>query len=156
MMAWVRAIEMKFQTQAQQICYEKVERWMEEMFSDIPWEKLDEPGFGLFMGSAWVEVHIYDWDEDDSLINVRSVVVTGAELTQDLLLYLLRENDELQFGAFAISSAGEILFQHTIVGSTCDPGELEASVREVLELADEYDDRITVRWGGQRALERGL
>ena len=145
---------MEFQTQAQQICYEKVEGWMQELFSDTPWEKLDEPGVGLFMGSAWVEVHIYPWDLDDSIINVKSVVVTGAELTQDLLLYLLRENDELQFGAFAVSQKGEILFQHTIVGSTCDPTELEASVREVLELADEYDDRITVRWGGQRALER--
>lgn len=147
---------MEFRTQAQQICYEKVEGWMGDLFSDTPWEKLDEAGFGLFMGSAWVEVQIYPWDEDDSIINVKSVVVTGAELTQDLLLYLLRENDELQFGAFAISPKGEILFQHTIVGSTCDPGELEASVREVLELADEYDDRITVRWGGQRALERDL
>jgi len=53
-----------------------------------------------------------------------------------------------------LNEAGDVLFQHTIVGSTCDPAELEASVREVLEIADDYDDKIVSRWGGQRELDR--
>jgi len=144
---------MEFQTQAQKDCHEKVSAWMDELFSRIPWEKLDVPGFGFFMGSAWVEVKIHPWNED-TVINVRSAVVTGATLTPELQNFLLRENAELGFGAFSIDQDGKILLEHTIVGSTCDPNELEASVMAVLETADEYDDEIVARWGGQRALDQ--
>lgn len=145
---------MQFETSAQSQCYEKVIRWMDELFEDIPWETLDCPGVGLFMGSAWVEVRIFPWDEDDATINVRSTVVTEANLTLELQNFLLRTNTDLQFGAFSIDGDGNILFGHTIVGSTCDPDELEASVMAVLQTADEYDDEIVMRWGGQRALDR--
>ncbi|MEM8543438.1 MAG: YbjN domain-containing protein [Cyanobacteria bacterium P01_H01_bin.119] len=145
---------MEFETEAQKACYEKVAGWMSQLFTNIPWENLDEPGFGLFMGSAWVEVNIYPWGNDDSVINVRSTVVSGARLSSDLLRFLLQENDTLRFGAFAVNEQGDILFEHTIVGSTCDPQELEASAIEVLETADEYDDQIVADYGGDRALDR--
>lgn len=145
---------MEFETKAQKACYDKISGWMEKLFIDIPWEKLDGPGFGLFMGSAWVEVNVYPWGDDDAVINVCSTVVSGAKLTNELLQFLLRENDTLRFGAFAINDEGDILFAHTIVGSTCDPQELEASATEVLEIADDYDDQIVARYGGDRALDR--
>ena len=144
---------MEFETPAQQFCYQRISVWMEEFFSDIPWEKLDEPGFGLFMGSAWVEVHIHPWEED-SIINTRSTVVTGAQLNPELLDFLLRQNNNLMFGSFAVDNEGNIVFGHTILGSTCDPEQLETYVIAVLEAADEYDDYIVSRWGGQRALDQ--
>ena len=145
---------MEFQTQAQQDCYEKLNQWMGKLFSDIPWERLDVPGFGLFMGSAWVEIRILPWNgDDDTVINVRSKVVTGTQQTPELQNFLLRENAERCFGAFSIDSNGDVLFEHTIVGSTCDPKELETSAIAVLEAADEYDDRIVGLWGGKRALD---
>ncbi|MGK7891000.1 MAG: YbjN domain-containing protein [Leptolyngbyaceae cyanobacterium] len=146
---------MEFETAAQKRCHDKVAQWMDTLFSDVPWEPLDqEPGFSLFMGSALAEVHIYPWGDDDSVVNISSLVVSGADLSCDLQTFLLQENDQLRFGAFALNEAGDVLFQHTIVGSTCDPTELEASVREVLEIADDYDDKIVARWGGQRELDR--
>jgi hypothetical protein len=145
---------MEFETTAQEDCYTRVGAWIEELFSDMPWERLDIPGFGLVMGSAWVEVHVHPWDDEGSLINVRSTVVRGAKLTPECLDFLLRENDKALFGAFSLGMGGDIQFEHTIVGSTCDPEELEASVIAVLETADEYDDRIVARWGGERALDR--
>ena len=145
---------MEFETAAQKVCHNKISLWMNELFADVPWEALDdEPGFGLFMGSAWAEVHVYPWGDDDSVVNIRSTVVSGADLSCDLQNFLLRENAELRFGAFALNESGDVLFEHTIVGSTCDPAELEASVREVLETADDYDDKIVERWGGERALD---
>ncbi|WP_404784027.1 T3SS (YopN, CesT) and YbjN peptide-binding chaperone 1 [Altericista sp. CCNU0014] len=144
---------MDFQSPVQEKHYTKVSGWMRPLFGDIPWEKLDEPGFGLFMGSAWVEVRILPWKED-TVVNVRSTVVSDATLTADLLNYLLRENHEMRFGAFSVSKDGDILFEHTIVGSTIDKRELEASVIAVLEIADKYDDEIVARWGGKRALDK--
>ena len=144
---------MEFLTPAQQQCYTRVSIWVEEFFSHIPWEKLDEPGFGLFMGSAWVEIRILPWNED-TVINIRSTVVSGAHLTPELLHFLLRQNAQLLFGAFSLSADDNIQFEHTIVGSTCDVEELQASVLTVLDVADHYDDRIVARWGGERALDR--
>lgn len=144
---------MDFQTQAQQDCFNKVVGWMDDLFGHIPWEKLDEPGVGLFMGSAWVEVRLYPWQED-IVINIRSNVVSGAKLDSALQTFLLRENAAPRFGAFSVDAADNIFFEHTIVGSTCDPEELEASVLAVLEAADDYDDKIVERWGGQRALDK--
>jgi hypothetical protein len=144
---------MDFQSSMQEKLYTKVSGWMKPLFGDIPWETLDEPGFGLFMGSAWVEVRILPW-RDDAVVNVRSTVVSDVTLTMELLNYLLRENHEMRFGAFSVSQNGDILFEHTIVGSTIDKKELETSVIAVLEIADKYDDEIVTRWGGKRALDK--
>jgi Putative bacterial sensory transduction regulator len=144
---------MDFQNAIQEKHYTKILGWMRPLFGDIPWEKLDEPGVGLFMGSAWVEVRILPW-KDDTVVNVRSTVVSDVTLTMDLLNYLLRENHEMRFGAFSVSNVGDIFFEHTIVGSTIDKKELEASVITVLEVSDTYDDEIVARWGGKRALDK--
>ena len=99
-----------------------------------------------------MEVRIYPWGKD-SIINTHSTVVIGAELKSDLLEFLLRANSNMQFGGFALDGDGNILFQHSIVGSTCDPNELEESVLAVLEVADDYDDKIVELWGGKRGLD---
>ncbi|MDX2255013.1 MAG: YbjN domain-containing protein [Pseudanabaenaceae cyanobacterium bins.39] len=145
---------MKFATRAQEICYEKILTWMQEIFERCPCARQDFPGVGIFVGSALVEVLIYPWDGNDAVINVRSYVVVGANLQPDLMRYLLEENAKMVFGAFGISSDNEILFEHSIVGSTCDKKELEASVKAVMQIADDYDDKIVDRWGGKRALDR--
>lgn len=145
---------LKFETTAQKACYEKVVTWMQVIFGKCPCARQDVPGLGIFIGSALVEVLVFPWNIDDAIINTRSYVVVGAELTPDLLRYLLEENAKMIFGAFGVSPDSEILFEHSIVGSTCDLKELEASVKAVMEIADAYDDRIVDRWGGKRALDR--
>lgn len=137
----------------QQKTLDKVSTWIQSKFEHVPHEPLDEPGFGLFMGSAWVEVKVQPWKED-TIINVSSSVVSGANVDFDLLNFLLQENDELVFGAFSMDEGGTVRFQHTIVGSTCDPEEFQASVEAVLEVADDYDDQIVEKWGGERALDK--
>ncbi|MEO0947634.1 MAG: YbjN domain-containing protein [Cyanobacteria bacterium J06641_5] len=141
------------QNPAQQACYMKIAGWMDELFGDIAWEQQGDNGFRLFMGSAWVEVLIMPF-QNDAVIHVRSTVVDGVEASSSLQAFLLHKNAELLFGGFAIDPSGNILFRHSIVGSTCDPIELKTSVENVLATADLYDDRIVDLWGGQRALDR--
>ncbi|MGB3513367.1 MAG: YbjN domain-containing protein [Microcoleaceae cyanobacterium] len=124
---------------------------MKELFRDYPWEKLDDLGFSIFFGSAWVEVRVYPWG-NDSIINTCSTVVIEAELKPDLLEFLLRSNAKVQFGGFSLDTEGNILFEHSIVGSTCDQNEFEESALAVLEVADDYDDRIFELWGGKLGL----
>ena len=145
---------MKFETAMQEACYDKVSTWMRELYGKFPCPRHDAPELTLFMGSALIEVLVHPWNGDDAIISARSSVVTGVELTPDLMRFLLRENSDMRFGAFGVNDRGDIIFEHSIVGSTCDRPELEASVNAVLAIADDYDDKIVERWGGMRALDR--
>jgi hypothetical protein len=145
---------MNFENEAQKATYEKILPWMQEMFGDFVGKRMEIPEFGVRVGSAFAQTAIYPMGEDDSVISTRAYVVTGVDLTADLMHFLLRENDRMTFGAFGIDQDGDIFFEHTIVGSTCDQPELKTSVSSVVLIADEYDDLIVEKWGGERAVDR--
>jgi len=145
---------MEFKTAAQKACYDKVASWMKELFGELVLMRGDAPIMGVMMGSAFAQVAVQPWGDDNATIVTRAYLVTGAELTPDLMRYLLRENADMRFGAFGVDQDGDILFEHSIVGSSCDKGELKASVLAVLATADKYDDEIVARWGGERMLDR--
>jgi hypothetical protein len=145
---------MEFKTPAQQACYEKVLPWMKEIFGDFATPREDMPIITVYVGSAIAQVGVFSWGENDATVTSRAYVVTGADLTADLMKYLLNETADMRFGGFGLDSEGDILFQHAIVGSRADKEELRASVMAVIITADEYDDKIVARWGGQRALDR--
>jgi hypothetical protein len=47
-----------------------------------------------------------------------------------------------------------IIFSHTLLGGpTLDAEELTTTIRDVAIIADEYDDRIAARYGGQTMQE---
>jgi hypothetical protein len=145
---------MQFETPAQEACYNTVALWMHELFGKFPCARQDTPGLGLFMGSALVEVLVFPWEADDAIVNIRSFVATDTKVTPTLMQFLLEENAKMVFGAFGIDSMGDVLFEYTILGSSFNKKELDTSVRAVLDVADQYDDKIVEQWGGRRALER--
>jgi len=145
---------MEFKTEAQKTCYEKVAVWMTEIFGEFSRTVDDAPVFIVNHGSAIVQVRVSAWSDDDAVINCRSYVVSKAELTPDLMRYLLNANDDFRFGAFGVDDDGDIFLAHSIVGSTCSKNELKTSAIAIVNTADKYDDEIVSRWGGQRALDR--
>jgi hypothetical protein len=47
-----------------------------------------------------------------------------------------------------------ILFTHTFLGGhTLDPEVLQATLRDVALIADEYDDKLMKKYGGQRMMD---
>jgi hypothetical protein len=142
---------MEFKTKGQQACYEKVATLLEKLFGELAIPRPQGPGWGISMGSSFTQVWIGTWGEDDALIQVRAYVVMGAEVTPDLMEFLLKENDKMIFGAFGLDNDKDIFFEHTILGSSCDKSTLKASVMSVINNADQYDDQIVSRWGGRRA-----
>ncbi|MBI4409723.1 MAG: YbjN domain-containing protein [Gemmatimonadetes bacterium] len=147
---------MHFLTESQRRCYEKIVPWMVETFGPATFVHDAAPALTVMVGSAFAHTAVHPWGSDDAVINTRAFVVSGAELTAELTHYLLRQNADMLFGAFGLDAEGYIVFEHTIVGSTCDKEELRASVLAVVRTADEYDDQIVARWGGQRALDQAL
>ena len=145
---------MEFETEAQRACYEKVLPWVTDLFGGSVLRKPDRPVLGVMHGSAFAQVGVLPWGEEEAIITTRAYVVTGVDLTPELMRYLLAENAGMRFGAFGLDDEGDIIFEHSIVGSTCDQKELEASVVHVARTADEFDDKIVSRWGGERALDQ--
>jgi hypothetical protein len=146
---------MQFETKKHEEVYTQINSWMKEIFGeDLVLVREDAPVFGVRFGSAFIQVSVYPWGEDETTITTRAYVVYGAEMNLELAKYLLRKNEEMRFGAFGIDPDGDIEFEHTIVGSTVQPAELKASVYTVMKVADQYDDEIVAKWGGQRALDR--
>lgn len=145
---------MEFQTSAQQKCYERIAPWMQELFGDSAVAFEDEPLFIITIGSAVASTRVIPWGDDEALITTRAYVVTNVEITPELSYYLLRANDGIYFGRFALDGEDDVVFEHSLVGSTCDRIELKHSVTTVVRLADDYDDELVARWGGKRALDR--
>jgi hypothetical protein len=146
---------MEFKTEAHRACYEKIGQWLRELQGeDNVRPRTDSTMFGIGRGSAYITVLVWPNGEQDAWVSTRSWVVTKVELTPDLMKYLLRKNYDMTLGAFGIDDAGDIFFEHTILGSSCDKEELRASVGMVSFIADKYDDEIVGRWGGERSVDR--
>lgn len=144
---------MEFQNEVQQQVYERIGPWLTELFGEAAKPRTDLPAFGVRGDSGYVTVYVWPWGEDEAYVLTRAYVASGAKIDEDLLRFLLHKNTEFTFGAFGLDDDGDILFEHSIVGSRCDLEELRASVRAVLYTADKYDDEIVAKWGGRRALD---
>jgi hypothetical protein len=145
---------MEFESDAQRICYKNVSVWLREIFGEFVFDREDAPILAIQKGSALAEIGVFPWRDDDAVVSVRSWVVTGCDIRPDLLDFLLKENNKFLFGAFGLDDVNQIFIQHSIVGSTCDKPELRASVMAVAAMADDYDDVIVSRWGGETAQDR--
>ncbi|NJK79350.1 MAG: YbjN domain-containing protein [Chloroflexaceae bacterium] len=141
----------EFISPAQHLAYDKIAPWMKEIFGSAAKEHPDIPVFGVSLGSAFAVVQVAAW-QNDARIVVRAYLTTGTELTADLLRELLRRNDTLPFGAFGVDESGDVFIQHSAVGSTCDKLELGSIVMSVLQTADDADDDLIERYGGEMAL----
>jgi hypothetical protein len=145
---------MDFKTEAHEQAYGKVDKFLGQIFGEMVKKPSDRPVFLLQRGTALTHIIVAPWSDDDAVIVARSYVNYGADLAPDLLKFLLNENADMRFGAFGVDDDGDIFFEHTIVGSTCDKEEIKASVLAVSSTADRYDEPIRERWGGMREIDR--
>jgi hypothetical protein len=140
-----------FQTEAQHDCYQKVVEWLPEICDRV--SHAQNPIFSLQLGSATILVEIRPFRELESVIYIWAYVATDVEVSSDLLLYLLKQNDIFRFGGFSMADDGDIKFHVTLLGASCQQNEFKLALDEVLNSADRYDDLIVERWGGRRAAD---
>jgi len=145
---------MEFQHDVHAQAYERVQQLMTELYGELYSTDDDFPGFAVDAGSTRVQIAVLPWGDSDACVKVFAWVIIGAELTPDLMKYLLQKNDETLFGGFGIDSEGDIFFKHAILATDLDKSELRATIGAVRFTADEHDDEIQKRWGGQRLADR--
>ena len=119
------------------------------------YRKVDDSLYVIKQGSTYVMISIVPWGGDKAMVRLTAQLVKGIEVDGDLALQLLELNAHLRFGAFAWEPAEQtVLFTHTILGgTTLDPEELMATLRDVALIADEYDDKLMKKYGGQRMID---
>lgn len=115
------------------------------------YRKVDERLHVIKQGSAYVMINVVPWGQDKAMVRCVAQLLKGVDLTKELATQLMTLNAQLRFGAFAYDPQGQlVLFVHSILGgTTLDPEELLATVSDVALIADEYDDRIMDKHGGQ-------
>lgn len=126
---------------------------IEETLANSPaFRRVDEKLYVVKQGSAYVMVNIVAWDDDKALVRCVALIAKNLDLEGSLAIELMQLNATLRFGAFAYDKAGQqVLFIHSILGGhTLDSEELVATLRDVALIADEYDDKLVDRYGGQR------
>lgn len=142
-----------FQTEAQRASYARAGALLTELFGEMIHRRDDAPIFGIKYGSAFAQVSVYPFGEDDAVICTRAYVLHDVDVTSELMRYLLNENNNMRFGAFGLANETHIFFEHSIIGSTVDKAELRASVLAVIGTADTYDDPLMARFGGTSGLQ---
>lgn len=145
---------MAFQSEAQKDVYDRIAGWMPELFGMFAHPMPEQPVYVMQLGQTFAMVSVQPWGDDDATITSRAYVAMGTELTEDLMHFLLLQNNTFRFGAFGIDEDDDIFFEHTVVGSTLDTEELKSSVLAVASTADRFADEIIPKWGGQRQSEK--
>ncbi len=129
---------------------------IERTLQDSPaYRKIDESLYVIKQGSAYVMISVVPWGDNNAMVRCTSQLVKGVDVDGGLAKQLLELNSHLRFGAFGWDPTEQlVLFSHTILGgTTLDPEELMATLRDVALIADEYDDKLMKKYGGQRMID---
>jgi len=108
--------------------------------------------------AVYVSVDLQDFAQGDSrsVITITSPVLRNVVLTDDLYKWIATMGWRYIFGHVTFEDAtgfGEINFQHHLLGDLLDAEELEAAVIGVVGTADELDDALRGRFGGDRFVD---
>jgi hypothetical protein len=119
------------------------------------YRKVDARLYVVKQGSTYVMINIVGWGADRALVRVAAQLVRGVRMEGSLATQLLHLNAQLRFGAFGYDPSEQIImFSHSILGGdTLDAAELLATLTDVALVADEYDDKIISKYGGQTMRE---
>lgn len=124
----------------------------ETIGNNSAYRKVDDRLYVVKQGSAYVMVNIVPWGDEQVMVRCVSQVLKGIDMTRDLAVQLLQMNAHLRFGAFAYDRPeGVVLFIHSILGGhSLDAEQLMATLSDVALIADEWDDKLMEKYGGQR------
>ncbi|HEV8631724.1 MAG TPA: YbjN domain-containing protein [Thermoanaerobaculia bacterium] len=132
--------------------HQRIEEYLGELFED-PYHDPDNGHFYVRYGSTVLEIAVDPYGPEETMVQVMAYCVQGVRLEPDLMLGLLELNHHLAFGAFSLVGR-DIFLSHTLFGRALDRGSLLGAIAAVANVADEYDDRIVAKYGGQTALDR--
>ncbi len=143
---------MKFEHEIHEETFRKVEEYLGEFFEE-PYLDPEGGHFYVRYGTTVLEISVEPHGSEEAVVKIMSYCVQDVDMEEDLLAGLLELNHQVALGAFSTVGT-DIFFSHTLFGSSLTARDLLRAVTSVAEIADDYDDRIVAKYGGQTALER--
>ena len=141
-------------TDAAAITKERVQRFLADLFGEV---HIDRDGdFNFRHGSTHVYIRVHEMGKDATAVRVWSFTNRKVPDSNELFRYLAATNGMLVFGALsakAVEDGVSVVLSHSLLGEYLDPAELAAAVAAVAQLADDFDDEIKSRFGGERYYE---
>jgi hypothetical protein len=129
----------------------KVEKILNKHFPDHL--SFGDGSYTISHGTTQIMIVVRSFTDEETSIECISQLVHGANITPELMNFLLRKNAELHIGAFGLLFDDTITFSHSITGSNLDPNELITTLNSVAAIADYYDVIIVEMAGGKTAIE---
>ena len=116
------------------------------------YKRLGPGQFVVKQGSTFVMLTVVPFENGQVLVRCLAQLVKGVAMTPDLAYELLTLNVQLQFGAFGYSEKAQlVLLSNSLLGgNTLDADEIISTLESLVRVADEYDDIIIEKYGGQR------
>lgn len=141
----------QFQNKVHEQTFRQVEECLPDFFDD-PFHD-DNGHFYVRYGSTVLEISVEAYGPKEAVVTIMSYCVQGVDLSEELMATLLELNHAIPFGSFSLVE-GNVFFAHALFGRDLQPRSLLGAIAAVADVADDYDDRIVERFGGQTALER--
>jgi hypothetical protein len=141
-----------FETAVQEEVFHKLKEYLGELF-DEPYYDPENDHFYVRYGTTVLEISVEPYGAEEAVVTIMSYCVQDVEVEEELLVGLLELNHELTCGHFSLVGT-DIFFAHKMFGKSLDARDLLRAITAVATLADDYDDRLVERYGGQTALER--
>ncbi len=115
------------------------------------YRKIEDGLYVVKQGSTLVMLSVHPWKTNHAVVRLAAQLVKGVQMEEGLALELLELNSVLRFGAFAFTPVGRVIvFCHTMIDrELADEEEFKEMVRDFALVADDYDDRIAAKYGGQ-------
>jgi hypothetical protein len=141
-----------FESPAHQETFEKLKEYLGELFEE-PYHDPENDHFYVRYGSTVLEISVEPYGSEETMVVIMSYCVQDVELDEELMAGLLELNHQMACGHFSVVG-NDIFFAYSLFGRSLDPRDLLRAITAVATIADDYDDRIVARYGGQTALER--
>ena len=132
--------------------FDKLREYLGELFEES-YHDPENDHFYVRYGSTVLEISVEPCGPDEAVVVIMSYCVQDVELEEELMAGLLELNHQMPCGHFSVVG-NDIFFAHSLYGRSLEPRDLLRAITAVASVADDYDDRIVARYGGQTALER--
>lgn len=116
------------------------------------YKRLGPSQFLVKQGSTFVMLTARMMEDGRPQVRCLAQLVKGVNMTPELAYELLRLNTQINFGAFGYSAPAQLvlLTNSLLGGETLDAEEITATLENLVLVADQYDDLIIQKYGGQR------
>lgn len=143
---------MKFAHDEHKQVFDDVAVYLSELFEE-PFLDEETGHYYVRYGSTVVEIGVETYGPEEVLVLIVAYCVQGADVDDELMSGLLELNHNLPVGAFSVVDE-DIFFSYSLFGRDMRSKDLLSGIAAVANISDEYDDKLSERFGGNTALDR--